>query len=146
VWKRLNREYHPQVRNPDPPLDENERLWRFANPGSNDIQQVNGVWIATTTSFFSRTCLGDAQQGVSVFLPAFSDIERLRKGIFEGWFIVELTVGFLTNFGFSIWEAASDVYPDDRHCLIRPNDSWTKSQYRKQASLMAHSDSVRILT
>jgi len=126
---------------PDPPLDANERMWRFLDIEQNEAKLKDGAWKACTTAFYSKTCLGKPDQGISVFLPQSSDCRRLRSG-FADKGIAEVTVSQVLAEGFSIVEIPSEEYPRDRHCILRPNDEWSRSQYSKRASRLADAANV----
>jgi hypothetical protein len=77
-----------------------------------------------------------------VFLPMFSNCDRVRAK-FSDAAIAEVLVSEVLEQGFTIWEVASEDLAQDRHCIIRPNDSWTPSRYKTRAGKLA--DSARVV-
>jgi hypothetical protein len=48
----------------------------------------------------------------------------------------------VASLGFHLFETPSDELPLDRHCILRPNPVWKKSEYRKLASELAEKSKV----
>ena len=43
----------------------------------------------------------------------------------------------VVQIGFQVFELADPDFPQDRHCILRPDSGWGRSEYGRRAHMLA---------
>lgn len=71
-----------------------------------------------------------------MFIASGCDLDRLRPR-FMGRALAVVDFHDLVTVGFEAFEVSDPELPFDRHCILRPDATWNRSEYRKRAHALA---------
>ena len=121
----------------DATLDDREKLLRFLDPRGNHVaSNPDGTRRVASIAFLNKRALADATLGVSVFAESSSNMVTLQK-YFQIHGLAHVAVGHVLECGFTLCPDPSGELPTETHYLIRPQISWSWSQYKAKGAALA---------